>query len=302
MLANFAGQGPDIAALLPSWELALRAERKSPATLRSYLDGVNTYLRWCENTGTVGLTKTAVQAWVADMLDGGAEAASVRTRLKGLRQFTAWAAAEGELDEDPLAGMRSPTVDVKVVQPLSTEDLQLLIKACAGKSLADRRDEALVRLMAETGARAAEVVGIQTADVDLGRGLVVIRRGKGGKGRVVPFGPQTGVAIDRYMRVRRTHRLANSPALWLGAGGKTFGYFGLSGALKARANAAGIEGFHPHLLRHTFACRWKERRGSDDGLMAVAGWASRAMIDRYAGAAAASRAADEARLLGLGDI
>ena len=156
--------------------------------------------------------------------------------------------------------------------------------------------------MAETGARASEVVGLQTADVDLERGLVTIRRGKGGKGRVVPIGPQTGVAIDRYLRARRAHRLAETAALWLGGGGKTFGYHALDDALKARAGLAGIEGFHCHLLRHTFATRWKAARGSDDGLMAVAGWSSRTMIDRYAGAAAAQRAADEARDLGLGDL
>ena len=177
------------------------------------------------------------------------------------------------------------------------------LKACKGQRLADRRDEAIIRFMVDTGARAAEVVGLQTTDIDLDRGLAVIRRGKGGKGRIVPISAQTTVAIDRYLRVRRSHRLADSGPLWVGAqNGKTFGYYGLSGALKARASIAGIEGFHCHLLRHTFATRWKAARGSDDGLMAIAGWSSRSMIDRYCGAAASERAMDEARGLGLGDL
>jgi integrase len=301
----------DLGALLPSWELALRAERKAPGTVKAYGDGVRAYLRWCEAEETrpefrpgfsSPLTRAAAQAFVADLLEGGQEAATVHSRLKGLRLFSAWLTAEGELSMDPLVGMRSPRIDAKVVDALSEDQLRRLIKACAGRGLQDRRDEALVRLMAETGARAGEVVGLTTADVDLARGLVTIRRGKGGKGRVVPIGPQTALAIDRYLRARRAHRLAEGGPLWLGGGGKTFGYHGLDGALKARARAAGIEGFHCHLLRHTFATRWKEARGSDDGLMAVAGWSSRTMIDRYAGAAAASRAADEARALGLGDL
>jgi hypothetical protein len=53
---------------------------------------------------------------------------------------------------------------------------------------------------------------------------------------------------------------------------------------------------------HSFATRWKAAQGSDDGLMAIAGWSSRTMIDRYTGAAAAGRAADEARALGLADL
>src|SRR3546814_14518368 len=40
-------------------------------------------------------------------------------------------------------------------------------KACGGKEFRDRRDEALVRLMIETGARAGEVVAMAVADVDL---------------------------------------------------------------------------------------------------------------------------------------
>jgi integrase/recombinase XerD len=133
-----------------------------------------------------------------------------------------------------------------------------------GKSLKDRRDEAIVRLMLETGMRAGEVVGLQTTDVDLDKGQVTIRRGKGGKGRVAPFGPQTGLAIDRYLRTRRQHRLSDAGPLWLGGGGKSFGYHGLDGPLKQRADAADITGFHaqrvaPH-LRHQVEASRRERR------------------------------------------
>ena len=110
---------------------------------------------------------------------------------------------------------------------LTEDQLRALVKACDGPDLRDRRDEAVVRLMAETGMRAGEVIGMTSADVDLPRGLAVVRRGKGGKGRTVPFGPQTGRALDRYMRLRRAHRLAESAPLWLGDRGKGFTYYGL---------------------------------------------------------------------------
>lgn len=42
--------------------------------------------------------------------------------------------------------------------------------------------------------------------------------------------------------------------------------------------------------------------GSDQGLMAVAGWSYRAMLDRYTISSAAERAAEEARGLNLGDL
>lgn len=294
---------PDLAGLLPSWQLAMRAERKSPRTIRSYSEGVTAFLRWCDATTTPPeLTKTAVQAFTADLLDNGAEAATARARLQGVKRFADWLVDESEIDVNPLIGLKPPKTDKKVVHALSDEQLKRLIKACQGKTLKDRRDEAIVRLMLETGMRAGEVIGLQTSDVDLQQGLVTVHRGKGGKGRVAPFGAQTALALDRYLRVRRTHRLAESGPLWVGAAGKTFGYHGLDGTLKERAQSAGIAGFHLHLLRHTAATRWLRHGGSEGGLMAVAGWSTRDMIDRYTGASASERAAGEARGLNLGEL
>lgn len=289
--------------MVPSWELALRAERKSPETIKSYGDGVRAFTRWCERTKTdPELTKTNVQKFIADLLDRGAEASTADNRLRGVRRFVAWLVAEDILDSNPLAGVGPVKVDRKVTAALTDDELRLLIKSCMGKGFIDRRDEAIVRLMAETTARAGEVVGMTTQDVDLKRGLVIIRRGKGGKGRVVPVGPQTGVAIDRYLRIRASHGLADRPDLWLGGQGKTFGYHALHSALGVRAKAAGLTKFHPHLMRHTAASRWLAAGGSEQGLMAVAGWSNRAMLDRYTAASASQRAADEARGLALGDL
>jgi integrase len=219
-----------------------------------------------------------------------------------LRRFAVWLADEGELDANPLLGVKPPKLDSKVVDALSDDQLRRLLKACAGKEFIDRRDEAIVRLMAETGLRAGEVLAIQTTDVDLQEGRVTIRRGKGGKGRVVPVGAQTAAAIDRYNLARRSHRLSATAPLWLGGGGQTFSYHGLNVALKRRAEFAGIQGFHLHLMRHTAATRWLRAGGSEGGLMAVAGWSTRSMVDRYTGASASERAATEARGLGLGDL
>ncbi|MET0476170.1 MAG: tyrosine-type recombinase/integrase, partial [Mycobacterium sp.] len=208
---------PDLAALLPSWELALRSERKSSATIKVYGDGVRAFLKWCaEHDHTPALDRELMKGFVADLLDAGAEASTARSRQLAMRRFSVWLEEEGEIDTDPLLGLKAPKLDTKVTESLSDDELRKLIKACGGKEFRDRRDEAIVRLMAETGMRAGEVCGLTVGDVDLTRGLVTVRRGKGGKGRVAPFGAQTGVAIDRYIRARRTHILADTKALWLG--------------------------------------------------------------------------------------
>ena len=294
---------PDLALLLPSWELSLRAERKSPQTLKVYGDGVRRFLAWTKAANRPAvLDRRTVTAFIADLLEHGAEPATARSRQLALRRFSAWLVEEDETAKDELIGTRPPKLDEKVVDPLSNSELKALIAACSGPALMDRRDEAIVRFMLETGARAGEVVGLTVADIDLSRGTALVRRGKGGKGRVVPFGPHTGRAMDRYIRIRRGHRLSASSDLWLGDRGKEFSYDGLYKALKGRAQHAGITGFRPHRLRHTAAHRWLEAGGSEGGLMAVAGWTRPDMLLRYTKARASERAATEARTLNLGDL
>lgn len=293
----------DLAALLPSWQLALRSERKSPATVKVYSDGVASFLRWCATEGiTPELDKRLVQQFTAALLENGAQAATARSRQLSLKRFSAWLLEEGEQDTDPLLGLKPPKLDNKVTDSLTDDELKALVKACSGKDLRERRDEALVRLMSETGLRAGEVIALQVPDIDLQRGLATVHRGKGYKGRIVPFGSQTASALDRYMRARRGHVRADSSELWVGDRGKGFSYDGLHKALKYRAELAGIPRFHPHLLRSTYATRWLAAGGTEGGLMAVAGWARRDMIDRYTAKTASDRAASEARGLNLGDI
>ncbi|MDI3386362.1 tyrosine-type recombinase/integrase [Streptomyces sp. B-S-A8] len=301
MCANLA-----ISPLLDSWMIHLAAERKSAQTMKTYGDGVRAFVRWCEATGAPPeLDRRTVNAFTAALLDGGAEPATARSRQLAVRRFSAWLYADGEIPADELVALRPPKLDVKVVESLDDDQLKALLKECRGSGFRDLRDEAIVRLMVETGARAGEVVNMTTDDIDLkqGAGVAVIRKGKGGRGRTVFFSAQCAQAVDRYLRKgRKGHRLADSPALWLGDRGKGLSYDGLYSALATRAAIAGIDGFHPHILRHTAATRWLAAGGSEGGLMAVAGWTRRDMLDRYTRASSERRAAEEARRLDLGNF
>lgn len=299
----------DAELLAQSWQLALRSERKAPATLKMYGDGVRFHLKWCAENDARPLMRSSLSLFVNSLLDGGSAPATARSRQLAVKRFTSWLLDEGEIETDPFLGMKPPKLDETVIEPLSDDDLRALIKACAvpkgaepRTALRHRRDEAMIRMMLETGMRAGEVVALELDDVDLSNGVAVVRRGKGGKGRVVPFGPDASLALDRYIRLRRSHRLADTSALWLGDRGKRFSYDALHKTLRERADAAGVEGFHPHLLRHTAAHRWLAAGGSEGGLMAVAGWTRPDMLMRYTKAQASARATDEAKKLNLGEL
>jgi integrase len=297
-----------LAALIAEWQLALRAENKSPGTIAVYSDGTGRYLRWCETTHLVPMARTSLHSWMAQLLDTGAAPGTVRTRQLAVKRFTAWLIATEQLPGDPFAGIKGPAQRYPVITPLSDDQLRALIATCTtpthrrDEPLHHRRDEAIIRLMFETGIRAGEPIALRIDDLDLVAGRITIRFGKGGRGRVIPVGPATVEALQGYLSMRQQHCAAETPALWLGARGTRFGYDGLGRALRRRARLAGIKGFHPPKLRHTAAHRWLANGGSESGLMAMAGWTRTDMLVRYTRAAAGERAAAEARRLDLGNL
>jgi hypothetical protein len=72
---------PDLSVLLPSWELHLRAERKSPQTVKTYGDGVRRYLGYCTDQVLSTLDRTSLASFIASLLDAGAEPATGRQKV-----------------------------------------------------------------------------------------------------------------------------------------------------------------------------------------------------------------------------
>ena len=143
----------DLPGLLPSWELHLRAERKSPETVRSYGDGVRRFLAWADGEGRPAvLDRASVNAFVADLLEG----------RRGARHR-------------PGSTARPPA---------------LLGLAARGRRHVHRH-----------GHRAP---------------------GQGWSGPGGPLRPADLPGADGYLRARRSHRLPDTPALWLGDRGKAF--------------------------------------------------------------------------------
>ncbi len=256
------------------------------------------------------MSRAALNSWIAGLLDAGSSPGTARIRQLAVRRFASWLTAGGEIHADPFPGVKAPRYEPPLVEPLTDDELRALIATCAvpddharpEDTLHHRRDEAIIRLMFETAIRSGELIDLQLDDLDLIARLITIRRGKGGRGRIIPIGQATTEALLVYLDHRERHPLAHAPDLWLGNRGQQFGREGLMRSLRRRAKRAGVQGFRPHRLRHTAAHRWLAAGGSESGLMAIAGWTCTDMLVRYTRARASERAADEARRLNLGSI
>ena len=157
-----------------------------------------------------------------------------------------------------------------------------------------------------TGMRRGELTGLRYSptdvalrDVNLNRGEVTVY-GKGEKSRIALLDNSTVVAIESYLRVRRAHEHAAEPWLWLGRRGRLT-ESGMGQLVRSRGQQAGIEGLHPHELRHAWRHHLELGGASRETLMALGGWDSDRMLRHYASTTANARALAQAREIALGD-
>jgi len=280
----------------------LRAEGRSANTLRLYGQAVRFFSRWLESEGRIAtlseLNRAAIREWLAVLSDTH-EPGTVKVRYRGLYRFCVWLVEEGELSANPMANLSAPTLKMKPVPVVTDDQLGALLKACSGREFADRRDEALIRLLLDCGVRISEACGLRVDDLDLDQGMAIVK-GKGNKVRPVYFSARTTRALDRYVRMRTHHRWAHLDALFLTQRGALSSDTPRD-RVKYRGELARIEDLHPHRFRHTFAHDFLMSGGQERDLKRLAGWSSDVMLERYGASAADVRAKAAAQRLKRGD-
>jgi integrase/recombinase XerD len=243
-----------------------QARGLSPKTLkdayRFLLERV--FLPWCEREGITELRtidQKALNRLSVELQEKGPSGRplsvfSVNSYLNPTNLFLAWAAREGEMEK---VRAQTPRLPRRVLDTLTREEIDKLEGAATSE-----RDKLIVRLLADTGLRASELLGLKVGDA-LQRDrqyLLKVVNAKGRRERLVPVPPADFRRLLRLARGRESdERIFRSLRRSGGGDYEPLHLAGLEQMLETLGESAGIhKRVYPHLLRHSFAT-WTLTRG-----------------------------------------
>ena len=159
------------------------------------------------------------------------------------------------LAADPTLKLDSARQPLRVPKSLSEAQVEALLAAPDTATPLGLRDRAMLELLYASGLRVSELVTLKTVDVSFVECALRVT-GKGSKERLVPFGEEALVWIERYLAEARAAILGRrtSGALFVTGRGGPMTRQMFWKLLKAHAVRAGITApLSPHTLRHAFA-------------------------------------------------
>lgn len=162
-----------------------------------------------------------------------------------MSSFFAWLEDEDYIVKSPVRRIHRVKTAVVAKETLSDENLETLRDECD-----TLRDLAVVDILASTGMRVGELVGLDIADVNLQERECLVT-GKGNKQRPVYFDARTKLHLIAYLR----SRVDNNPALFvsLNGSGDRISIGGVESRLRQLGKKAGVNRVHPHKFRRTLA-------------------------------------------------
>jgi integrase/recombinase XerD len=220
------------------------------------LDG---YVRFCEHAGEEHVTTELAVQWATSV---NAHPHRWRRRLGVVRAFARYLSTIDPQTEIPSEDLLRASLPRVAPYLYSSSEITALMDAARALTprLRAATFETIIGLLAVSGLRIGETLGLDRGDVDLHDGVLHVRAAKGAKQREVPLHATTTKALRAYGRGRDHHvPEPDSSAFFLSPAGTRLTGAGFNWNFRRLIEQAGLEGRgqrvrpRAHDIRHAFA-------------------------------------------------
>ena len=241
----------------------LAIERGSSSnTVEAYGRDLDRYLAFLADAGIVrpeDVTRAAIEDHIAALTGVGLAPTSVERAVSAIKGFHRFMVADQITENHPTADLPLPAKPKHLPDVLSIEQARALLEQTFRETPLDQRDRAILEVLYGCGLRVSELCGLDQREVYLDDEMLRVF-GKGSKERVVPIMGSAAEALGDYL-VRWRPQLVGkrlSGAVFLNARGGRISRQSVHAICERYGRLAGIEGLHPHTLRHSFATHMLE--------------------------------------------
>ena len=182
-------------------------------------------------------------------------------KIFALKRFYRFLISEKIIDNNPLEKIDIPKSEDTLSISLNATQIEKILKFVSKKTdtYIDIRSNLIIELLYSTGIRVSELISIKTNNIDLKKRNILIdppEKGKSRRERIVFFGEQTKLVIEKYLDYRKIYfKEKDSP--WLFPSNNTNEFLTRRRVLQIMhdlADKINIDRnlMHPHSFRHAF--------------------------------------------------
>ena len=272
----------------------LRLKNRSEGTVTHRETNLCLFFLWCTERGLTGpgeVTRAVLQRYQRYLFHfrkPSGDPLTFRTqhaRLGALRAYFKWLARKNAILYNPASELDLPVLEKRLPRHvLTASEAEAVLALPDLDTPLGVRDRALLETLYSTGMRRMEVAGLGLFDIDLPRGTVTVRQGKGKKDRVVPIGERALAWVEKYVQeVRPRYAVEPDPGVvFLTEEGESITLPRLTQMVRDYVDRAelGKRG-SCHLWRHTCATLMLENGADVRFLQEMLGHAELSTTQRY---------------------
>lgn len=250
----------------------LSVERgSSENTVEAYCRDLRRYLAYLAGMGVTrpdDVSRAAVEEHVQALDEAGLAPASIERAVSAIKGLHRFMVAEQICEAHPTTDLMLPKKPERLPDVISREQAFALLDARLYEWHGDTskrrgrlgeaslmRDQAILEILYGCGLRVSELCGLDLGDLFLEEEMLRVF-GKGSKERIVPILGSAARVMVRYLeKARPVLAEGHTPtaAIFLNVRGGRMTRQAVHAIVEKYGSYVGIEGLHPHTLRHSYA-------------------------------------------------